>query len=138
MNSKSFKYLKFYNNFGAFTSDEIKIHNYKRIIPLRLQSIRKIQLVKRRKLNYNVLFLSISLLIFWTVAFNDDFLTNQIALFSLGITFFITSVIYRSFELKLIIVMKFDFITLEVKRALELETIKFIAAFDKYHNDLQD
>lgn len=136
MNDKNDKPVHFSNNFGTIRNEEISIHNYNRTFPLRMQYIRKMLLVKRRKLHHNAFFLVISIFIFWMMEYNNLFLINQGILGFSGIVILLISILHRSFESKFVILMKFDFVKIKVKESLEEDTKNFIIQFNKYRSDL--
>jgi hypothetical protein len=129
-------YFVFSNDFGTISSSEIHIHNYDNKIPLLYKFIKNIKFVKRRKLHFNFFLFILAIFTFWMMQYNNIFFIPTKILGISGIVIFAAGIFYRTYELQLIIFMKFDFIQIHVKASLEQDSKNFITEFNKQYENL--
>ena len=109
----TFEYM---NRFGIILNNEIVIHQYNRAIPIRLESLKKIELRKIRKYRRNSLCILIALSLF-VIPFLFRFPHSYvISLCGLGTVLIITGLFVREYAYRLLIVQHHDFATLNIDK----------------------
>jgi hypothetical protein len=123
----------FSNNFGTISNSEIQLHGYEKKTRLHFKSIKKIKFIKRRKLHFNFFLFILEILIFWMMKYNNIFFIPTKILAISGVVILIAGIFYRTYELHLVIFMKFDFIKTQIPASLEQDSKNFITEFNKQH-----
>lgn len=126
-------YFVFSNDFGTISSSEIHIHNYDNKIPLLYKFIKNIKFVKRRKLHFNFFLFILAIFTFWMMRYNNIFFIPTKILGISGIVILAAGIFYRTYDLQLIIFMKFDLIKIQVEASLEQDSKNFITEFNKQY-----
>jgi hypothetical protein len=113
------------DNFGELSSDGITLFVHNKEHKIKFQDITKIRFIKRQKFHFNYLSFFVSILLMFFVRNNS--LSNQQHLYILlaSLVLLLTGFLFKSFQYKLMLIKKNDFIMIDVpvKSSNEVENL---------------
>ncbi len=119
------------NHFGVILDDKISINFQNRNISINLADIVKILFLKRRKLHWNVFFIFISSFFFIVLFSVNLVLTFQLIILIIGLITLIMSLVFREYQHKFVLIKKYDFIEMVIKKHLISDVENLVIKFNK-------
>ena len=126
-----YKIDKRVNHFGVINDGKININFQNRNVTIKLEDIIKILFLKRRKLHWNVFFIFISTFFFIVLYSVNLVFIFQLLILGMGLITLIMSLIFREYQYKFVLIKRYDFIELVIKKHLISDVENLVLQFNK-------